>query len=85
MCKGPAGVRTVPLHDLFADGRGAGEAQLSDVWVLRQTLSHHPACARARSYDQEQTSPISSDSPFEGAHLGILLRANVCYLIPAEC
>lgn len=34
----------VPLHDLFADGRGAGEAQFTDVWVLGQTLSHHPTC-----------------------------------------
>lgn len=38
------GDATVPLHDLFADGRGAGEAQLADVRVVGQTLSHHAAC-----------------------------------------
>lgn len=31
----------LPLHDLFADRSGAGEAQLTDVWVVGQTLSHH--------------------------------------------
>lgn len=33
-----------PLHDLFADWCGASEAQLTDVRVFRQTLSHHPTC-----------------------------------------
>lgn len=45
----PTGVRPLPLHDLLADGRGAGETQLTDVRVLRQTLSHHTACAHGRS------------------------------------
>lgn len=45
----PPGARPVPLHDLLADGRGAGEAQFTDVWVFRQALPHHTACARGRS------------------------------------
>lgn len=36
--------QVVPLHDLFADWCGASEAQLADVWVVGQTLSHHATC-----------------------------------------
>lgn len=40
--------QTVPLHDLFANRCGASEAQLADVWVVRQTLSHHATCTGER-------------------------------------
>lgn len=38
----------VPLHDLLADRRGAGEAQLADVGVVGETLSHHATCRKDR-------------------------------------
>lgn len=38
----------VPLHDLFADWCGASEAQLANVWVVGQTLSHHATCRGER-------------------------------------
>lgn len=38
----------VPLHDLFANRRGAGEAQLADVGVVGETLSHHATWSRDR-------------------------------------
>lgn len=47
--------RVLPLHDLFADRRRAGEAQLADVWVLGQTLSNHATWRRSRrSRDRAQ-------------------------------
>lgn len=45
---GCVGGRSLPLHDLLADGRGAREAQLADVRVVGQTLSHHAACRGRR-------------------------------------
>lgn len=36
----------VPLHDLFANRCGAGEAQLADVRVVGQTLPHHATCRK---------------------------------------
>lgn len=38
----------VPLHDLLSDWCGASKAQLADVWVIGQTLSHHAACRGER-------------------------------------
>lgn len=40
--------QAVPLHDLFADWCGASEAQLANVRVVGQTLSHHATCRGER-------------------------------------
>lgn len=39
-----------PLHDLFADWCGASEAQLANVWVVGQTLSHHATCREGKGF-----------------------------------
>lgn len=36
----------LPLHDLFANWSGAGEAQLADVQVVTESLTHHAAWRR---------------------------------------
>lgn len=40
----------VPLHDLFADWCGASEAQLANVWVVGQTLSHHATYREGKGF-----------------------------------
>lgn len=41
----------VPLHDLFANRCGAGEAQLADVRVVGQTLPHHATCRKEGDWE----------------------------------
>lgn len=51
----------LPLHDLFADWSGAGEAQLADVWVVGESLTHHAAWRRTQPIGVTLLCVIHSD------------------------
>ena len=38
--------QSLPFHNGFADGSGSGEAQLTDIRMFRESLTHHRAWSR---------------------------------------